>query len=117
MDNEQDLQEKSAEQHLREKFRGIGCGAGKPLEPATIQCDFYAEFMRRRFPEKANREDGIDPYALEWAGRFRDGTMFHYGDGQSQAILLDIMVDGTDPYNAPHISKEMLQKWYKGRKW
>jgi len=84
----------------RMKWRMIGCGVDKPLKPQTIQCDFFAEFMRRRFPH-AN-----ETYALEWARRFARGEEFHFSDEKSRQVLLDIMVHGTGGGNMPHLNKK-----------
>ena len=88
---------------LRSKFRGIGCKAEIGLHPQTIQCDFYAEFMRRRFPNETGN------YALDWARRFARGEQFHYADKESKRILFEIMVEGTGDGNAPHLTKEDLK--------
>jgi len=92
----------------RRLYRAIGCGYDKPLKPHTIQCDFFAEFARRK--------NLTDPsYIMTWAERFARGEEFHYADEKSQKILLDIMVEGTAPENAPHIKEETIKEWAKKR--
>ena len=74
------------------------------LNSPSIQCDFYAEFVRRAFPEGTN-----DDYLAEWAGRFARGDEFHASDSKHKAILLDIMLEGTGDMNAPHLRKSDVQ--------
>jgi len=89
-------------------YRLIGCEHGTSLEPHTIQCDFFAEFARRK--------NLTDPSYIEtWARRFGRGEEFHYADEENQKILLDIMVEGTGGGNAPHIKEETIKEWYKER--
>ena len=92
----------------RALYRTIGCGYGKPLKQYTIQCDFFAEFARRK-----NLKD--PSYIMTWAERFARGEEFHYADRENKKVLLDIMVEGTAYENAPHVSEELLKEWFKER--
>jgi len=94
-----------SDEEERMKWRMVGCSS--TLQPATMQCDFFAEFMRRRFP---NADEG---YAHEWAQRFARGEQFHYADSESKEVLLDIMLKGTGGGNAPHIRREDVEKLCK----
>lgn len=100
-------------EQIRAKFRQIGCVDGA-LQPNTIQCDFYAEFMRRSGLGQHYREIE-ESYAKEWAQRFATGSQFQASDQDNQELLLDIMVEGTGEGNRPHIDKEVIKKWCK--KW
>lgn len=88
----------------RAEFRRIGCVDG-PLETGTVQCDFYAEFMRRSGMKNA----------LEWAERFKRGDEFQFADIKNKKILLDIMVEGPGDGTAKHIDKKTLSEWIKER--
>jgi len=89
-------------------YRAIGCEYGTSLEPHTIQCDFFAEFARRK--------NFTDPsYIMTWARRFGRGEEFHYADEENQKVLLDIMVEGTGGGNAPHLKEETIKEWAKKR--
>jgi len=105
------VEEKESEE--RAKFRRMGCGLkeygkGGPLPHPSVQCDFFAEFMRRRFPEVKD-----ESYIHEWAERFRRGDMFQHADSESRQILLEIMLEGPGDGTAPHIDKKDVQTFCK----
>lgn len=86
----------SKAQKLRRKFRGIGSDRGL----SGLQKDFYADFMRRRFPNVAEN------YAEEWADRFKHGRQWHKADKESEAALLEVMLEGPGGGTAAFIMSE-----------
>ncbi len=69
--------------------------------------DFFAEFMRRRFKDSIeNKIERDDPYVHEWAERFGRGEQWHRADEESEAILLDILLEGPSDITAAFITSE-----------
>lgn len=98
---------KEEENKQRSKFRSYGCGNDKPLKSFTVQCDFFAEFMRRRFP------NADENYADDWARRFANGDQFQHADRESRRVLLDIMIEGPGDGTARHLDEEDLAYLHK----
>lgn len=67
---------------IRMEFRHIYGG------DASVQRDFYAEFMRRL---KEKGEDTSHGRAETWAERFKRGDEFQFSDREHRQILLDVM--------------------------
>lgn len=90
----------SESEKIRE-FRRGGCSNG-PLELSTFQCDFYAEFMRRKGPDNLK----------EWADRFATGRMFQISDRENKQKLLDVMMEGmAGSGNARHLDEKDKKKF------
>ena len=88
----------------RDKFRRIYNGLVE--NPSLMKRDLYAEFMRRHFPEHADKKD--QTYAREWAQRFRDDKHMHRMDRESARAYLKTLTTPIDG-SAPVFSVEELE--------